>query len=238
MPDTTIYFDIETTGLRPDQDRIVEIAAYCSETKEHFTQLVNPEVGIPEEASRVHGISDEMVQTAAKFGEIGQNFCEFCLRDDAQPVLIAHNGDGFDQLFLRAEFKRANLPHPSWRTLDSLKWARKYRPDLPRHSLQYLRQVYQVAENNAHRALDDVMVLYQIFSQMIDDLPIGQILEILRKDPVIAAKLQAMPFGKHQGVAFEKVPKNYLRWLKSSGALEKGENSALKARLIELNLLS
>lgn len=237
MSDRTIYFDIETTGLKPEHDRIVEIAAYCVETKAHFTQLVQPEIAIPSEASRIHGISDEMVKSASVFAEIGLQFCKFCYRDQAQPILIAHNGDLFDHPFLRAELKRAHLSPPSWRTLDSLKWARKYRPDLPRHSLQYLRQVYQIAENNAHRALDDVMVLYQIFSLMIDDLPMDLVLQILEESSIPTAQLQTMPFGKHQGVIFSKVPKNYLRWLKTSGALEKAENSALKKRLSELDLL-
>lgn len=237
MRDRPIYFDIETTGLRPDQDRIVEIAAYCALSKESFTQLVNPKMTIPQEASRIHGITDEMVKSAPEFAEVGKSFCQFCQSEGTNPILIAHNGDGFDQHFIRAEFKRADLPMPKWQTLDTLKWARKYRPDLPRHSLQFLRQVYGVAENNAHRALDDVMVLFEVFSQMIDDLEMSATLQILQERPLVAAKLQAMPFGKHQGVVFEKVPKNYLRWLATSGALDKGENASLKARLTELNLL-
>ena len=65
---------------------------------------------------------------------------------------------------------------PDWKFIDSLKWSRKYRTDLPRHNLQYLREVYQIPANQAHRALDDVFVLQQIFSKMILDLPLPKII--------------------------------------------------------------
>ncbi len=231
-----IYFDIETSGLRADSDRIVEIAAYNPKTKAEFTALVKPGIPIPSEVSKIHGITDEMVANAPSFGGIAEDFCRFCQPEESsRAILIGHNCDQFDCLFLRAEFKRAGLPPPTWRYLDSLKWARKYRPDLPRHGLQFLRSAYGVAENTAHRALDDVLVLYQIFSQMLDDLEIEKALHLLQEAP---SQLLAMPFGKHQGVHLEKIPKNYLKWLQSSGALEKAENGLLKSRLLELRLLT
>ncbi len=46
--------------------------------------------------------------------------------------------------------------------------------DLPRHSLQFLREVYGIEKNNAHRALDDVVVLYEVFQKMVDDLSYQQ----------------------------------------------------------------
>jgi DNA polymerase III subunit epsilon len=113
---------------------------------------------------------------------------------------------------------------PAWHYIDTLKWARKYRYDLPRHTLQSLREVYGIAANQAHRALDDVQVLYQVFSQMIDDLPIEQILNLLSQK----TQVTRMPFGKHQGKPLSEVPKNYVLWLRENGALDKPENSALK----------
>jgi DNA polymerase-3 subunit epsilon len=116
--------------------------------------------------------------------------------------------------------------------IDSLKWARKYRPDLPRHSLQFLRQIYGISENTAHRALDDVIVLAELFTVMIDDLPLEKVLELLdnQSDPLPVV----MPFGKHQGKPLTEVPPDYLAWLKDQGALEKPENASLKAALLKL----
>lgn len=228
-----IFYDTETTGIRLDEDRIVEIAAYNPVTQKSFCSFVNPMIPIPADATRVHHISDEMVRDAPTFATVGKDFIEFCGED---AILIAHNNDGFDVHILRNELKRHQVMMPEWKFIDTLKWARRYRPDLPRHSLQFLREIYGVAMNNAHRALDDVVVLHEIFSKMIDDLTFEQVLERLaQKKPPKA--LTEMPFGKHQGVPLEKVPKNYIQWLSESGSLEKESNLALKESLIKLGLV-
>ncbi len=170
-----IFFDLETTGLRPDKDKIVEVAAIDPEMGRQFQTFVNPGIPIPSDSTDIHGISDEMVEKAPSFKEVIQEFIQFC---DGDIVLIAHNGEAFDIPFLAAEFSRCNLLLPTnWAFVDSLKWARKYRKDLPRHTLQYLRQIFDIPENRAHRALDDVQVLHKVFSLMIDDLHYEEIIE-------------------------------------------------------------
>ena len=176
LPKRPIYYDTETTGLHSKSDRIIELAAFDPVNNRSFSKLINPGLPIPAEATAIHKISDQMVADAASFAEVGREFIEFC---DGEIVLIAHNNDGFDRHFLVAEGKRAGLTWPDWPMVDSLKWARKYRPDLPRHSLQFLRKIYGITENNAHRALDDVVVLHQVFSAMIDDLSMEKVLELL-----------------------------------------------------------
>lgn len=172
-----IYFDTETTGLYPDSERIIEIAAYNAMTQQSFVRLINPGKPIPLEASRVHNITDEMVQSAPNFKTVGQEFLDFC----SGPVaLIAHNNLAFDLPFLKTELERSGLSIPKeWIFLDTLHWARYYRPDLPKHALQYLRQIYAIAPNQAHRALDDVLVLKQVFELMIGDLPFNWVAEKL-----------------------------------------------------------
>lgn len=225
-----IFYDTETTGVRPDRDRIVEIAAYDPVRNKTFEKLVKPDIPIPKEASAIHGIDDGMVANSPSFKEVGIEFAEFC-GDDS--ILIAHNNDTFDMIFLRNEAARHEISWPSWSFVDSLKWSRRYRPDLPRHTLQFLREMYGIAANNAHRALDDVIVLHQVFVAMTDDLEIDEVFEILNRPK----DLQHMPFGKHQGVPLKKVPKDYLRWLEGSGAFEKPENEDLKKSLVKLGLL-
>lgn len=172
-----IYYDTETTGIRPDKDRIVEIAAYDPINDKHFSQLIHPGVEIPEDVIKIHGITNEMVKEAPSFAEAGKAFIAFC---SGNCVLIAHNNDNFDKHFLFHEAKRHGLTMPNWPMVDSLKWARKYRPDLPRHNLQFLRQIYGFAANTAHRALDDVIILSQVFSVMIDDLPFETVLSLVK----------------------------------------------------------
>ncbi len=231
MPLRAIYFDTETTGVKSDKDRIIELAAFDPLNEKTFVSLIQPGIPIPIEATAIHNISNEMVQDAPTFAEVGKQFAEFCSGD---VVLIAHNNDAFDKLFLQAEYLRHGLILPEWKYLDTLKWARKYRPDLPRHSLQFLREVYGIVANQAHRALDDVKVLHQVFSYMIGDLNVETLMQLLSETKA----LSRMPFGKYQGKALTDVPKNYFEWLKGSGALDKPENKELLNALLNLSLVT
>lgn len=225
-----IYYDTETTGIKAEKDRIIELAAYDPIDDRFFCEFINPGFPIPKEATAIHNISDEMVANAGTFEEVGKAFAEFCPEGT---VLIAHNNDGFDKYFIEAEYERSGLPLPPWEYIDSLKWARRYRPDLPRHALQHLREVYGIEANNAHRALDDVMVLYQVFSQMIDDLSIETVQKLLNE----SKGMNRMPFGKHQGKPLSEVPKSYISWLAESGAFDKPQNKELKESLELLGVL-
>lgn len=226
-----IFYDTETTGVRPDKDRVIEIAAFDPVQNRTFEKLVNPGIPIPPDATAIHHITNDMVKDSPSFAQIGAEFMEFC---EGETVLIAHNNDTFDMLFLRNEYSRHGLTMPEWRFLDSLKWARRYRPDLPRHSLQFLREVYQIAANNAHRALDDVIVLHQVFSYFVDDLSMDDVFRLMNKP----RDIQHMPFGKYQGKPLKEVPGDYVTWMASSGAFDKAENQELKQTFQKLGLLT
>jgi DNA polymerase-3 subunit epsilon len=225
-----IDYDTETTGVRSDKDRIIELAAFDPERNLSFVQFINPQMPIPPESTAITNITDAMVADAPTFEVVGKQFFDFCGED---VILIAHNNDRFDKLFLECEAARSGLVLPSWNYVDSLKWARKYRPNLPSHSLQNLREVFGITANQAHRALDDVMVLYQIFSTMTDDLHIETVFSLLSE----SKDMNRMPFGKYQGKPFSEVPKSYLRWLRENGAFDKAENKELKESLEKLGLL-
>ena len=231
MAKRAIYFDTETTGLDVERELIIEIAAYDPEEDRTFASFVNPGKPIPEESVKICGITDEMVASAPTFAEVGRQFLDFCQGD---VILVAHNGARFDQPLLENECKRHDLPLPACPFIDTLHWARKFRPDLPRHSLQYLREVYDIPANQAHRALDDVIILHTLFSRMIGNLTIEQVFHLLSQKQ----QLSSMPFGKYRGQPLGKVPKDYFTWLASSGALDKKENEQLRALLVENKLVS
>ncbi len=225
-----IYYDTETTGIKPGKDRVIELAAFDPARDKTFCTLIHPGCPIPPESSAISNITDEMVKSAPSFAQTIDDFLAFC---EGDVVLIAHNNDAFDVLFLQDEFKRATRPFPEWKFIDSLKWSRKYRPDLPRHSLQFLREAYKIEANQAHRALDDVIILHKIFSLMIDDLDISTVMSLLSQKQDITR----MPFGKHQGKNLSDVPKDYVEWLDKSGALEKKENTQLREAFVTVGIL-
>ncbi|NGX55978.1 MAG: DNA polymerase III PolC-type [Candidatus Anoxychlamydiales bacterium] len=227
-----IFYDLETTGIDNKKDRIIEIAAYDPTLNKTYCKLVNPNMPIPHESTQITNITDDMVKDAKAFDEISKEFVEFCSGD---VVLIAHNNDNFDKLFLKNEFARVNVTFPDFLYVDSLKWARKYRSDLPRHALQYLREIYKIEQNNAHRALDDVMVLYKVFMNMVDDLNIETIHKLLYQ--TTNELLTHMPFGKYSGKPLKEVPSNYIQWLNKNEVLEKDEHQTLKKSLKQLNLI-
>jgi DNA polymerase III subunit epsilon len=226
-----IYYDTETTGVKPGKDRIIEIAAFDPAGNRTFCTFTNPECPIPAESTAITHITDEMVKDAPLIKEALSAFADFCT---GEYVLIAHNNDAFDKLFLEAEFERAGLVIPQWTYIDSLKWSRKYRSDLPRHSLQFLRETYGIEANQAHRALEDVFVLHKVFSQMVDDLEMKTILSLMKQTP----QVQRMPFGKHAGKLLTEIPKEYAKWLAKEGALDKKENAQLKETFEKLGYLA
>ncbi len=151
-------FDLETTGMNPVTDRIVEIAALrievTGETTD-FHHLIQPGRKIPPAVSRIHHITDEMVVNAPRFQQIGHDFLSLARHS----TLVAHNAR-FDLGFLQESLARYGLPLWNGKTLDSLRLVRKLYPGLPSYSLQNLRHSLQLDaagdQLSAHRAGDDV----------------------------------------------------------------------------------
>ena len=156
-------FDVETTGMSPVNDRIVEIAAIRVEADgelRRFQTLLNPGRPIPAAATAVHHISDEMVKDAPHFKEAAVRFLELA----EESTLVAHNAL-FDLGFLQESLSRTGMPLWRGKTLDSLRLLRKTHPGLPSYSLQSLRAYFGLPSEkgmNAHRAGADVEWTVQV----------------------------------------------------------------------------
>ncbi|MCQ2378530.1 MAG: 3'-5' exonuclease [Victivallaceae bacterium] len=158
-------FDLETTGMSPVCDRIVEIGAVRVETdgsRREFKTLVNPLRPIPRAATAIHHIDDEMVADAPSFSVVAPDFLDFA----ENSTLIGHNVR-FDLGFLQESLDRDHLPLWRGKTLDTIKLLQRTHPGLVSYRLQYLRRVFQlddVSELGAHRAGADVEWTVQLLA--------------------------------------------------------------------------
>jgi hypothetical protein len=99
-----VVIDFETTGLDPQNDRVLEVGVACFENGQLSALknwLVNPTIPIPEEARAIHKISDADLVGAPTFAEIVPELVTYLVGH----LPVAYNAD-FDQRFLRAEMKR------------------------------------------------------------------------------------------------------------------------------------
>jgi DNA polymerase III epsilon subunit family exonuclease len=155
-----VAIDVETTGLRPDHDRIVEIGAirYSPDGVEQgrFSHLCHPGRPIPYQAQLVHRIDDAMVRDRPPVARVVARFLATLTslggRDSV--ILIAHNAP-FDIGFLTYEMLRSDLGVFDYGTIDTLPLARHHFPDLADHRLGTVAKYLGLDIGDAHRALAD-----------------------------------------------------------------------------------
>ena len=159
-----IAFDIETTGLHLDTNRMTEIGAVLfsgGEIKAEFDTFVDPHMPIPAEITRLTGITDADVAGAPDEAEAMRQFLDFA---GGRPI-IAHNAD-FDTGFMSAACRRAGIPfEPVY--LDTLVLAQYLLPDLKHHKLDQVSNRLSLPDFNHHRACDDAMVVARIMDKFL-----------------------------------------------------------------------
>ncbi|MBO9588627.1 DNA polymerase III subunit epsilon [Devosia sp.] len=163
-----IVLDTETTGLsHAEGDRLVEIG--CVELINHipsgetFHIYLNPQRSMPDEAFRVHGLSEEFLSDKPLFKDKAVEFRNFI--DDAR--LIIHNAP-FDMGFLNAELGWAGLPILGNEVIDTVMLARKKHPGA-RVSLDALCKHYGIdnSRRTLHGALLDSEILAEVYLELI-----------------------------------------------------------------------
>ena len=161
-----IAFDLETTGTLPGVDKIVEVGAVRfvnGEVEAVFSTLVDPQRGIPEGASRVNGITDDMVIGKPKIEELLAPLSEFCGDD----MLIAHNAP-FDFQFLVADYKRHEVRTPKGLVLCTYAMAKKVYPGLANYKLGTLVQHLAIDAAGFHRAEADATYAAKLFMKIVE----------------------------------------------------------------------
>lgn len=166
MIKTYVAIDIETTGLNPKTDRIIEIGAIKivdGKTSDTFQTLINPRKNLSEFIENLTGIRDEDLQDAPDIDEVMNEFLDFC---DGF-ILLGHN-IMFDYSFIKKNAVNLGMEFEK-EGIDTLRIARKVLSNLEKKSLSYLCKYYKIENKNHHRALDDALAAVALYEKMTLD---------------------------------------------------------------------
>jgi DNA polymerase-3 subunit alpha (Gram-positive type) len=160
MIDNYVIVDLETTGLNPADDKIIEIGAIkirADREPEVYNVFVNPGIPIGRKIQEITGITDDMVRDAAAIEEIIGDFAAFT--EDLP--LLGHNLR-FDYGFLKTA-AAANRIKFDKQGVDTLTIARKYLPDLKSRRLDILCEYFGIEDEQHHRAWNDAKVTGELY---------------------------------------------------------------------------
>lgn len=184
-----IAFDLETTGTKPSEDMIVEVGAVMFEGNralKGYGKLVDPGIPIPQEASAVNGITDDMLVGKPKIADVLAEFAEFC----GDLPLVAHNAP-FDYKFLLEDVKLHKSVAPAGVVLDTLPLARKVFPNLPNYKLWTLTRHFNFPSGTFHRAEEDSSYCGLLFAKIVETLE-------MRGEPCSEQDLISLMGGKEE----------------------------------------
>jgi DNA polymerase-3 subunit epsilon len=179
LPSDYVVIDIETTGLDPRYDEIIELSAIKVKNDmivDRFTTLCNPEVEIDSFITELTGITNDMVKNAPKIKEVLIQYLSFI----GDNITIGHNVN-FDINFIYDNY--INLFQKSFTNnfVDTLRLARKVCTDIQHHRLSDMTKYYNIITKQMHRGIDDCIATYQIYLKLKDAI-------ITHNIPLVAPK--------------------------------------------------
>ena len=160
-----ISIDVETTGLNPKIDRLIEIGAVKvidGQYTETFSTFINPGRKLEQRIVELTGIRDEELAEAPTIEEVLPGLMDFL----EELPLLGHS-ILFDYSFLKKAAVNQKLSFEK-QGIDTLKIARKYLAQLEHRSLDYLCEYYKIP-HHAHRALEDAKATEQLYRRLIDE---------------------------------------------------------------------
>lgn len=173
-----VYVDVETTGLHSSTDRVIEIGILKVKNGKivgKYSSLINPEMPIPAESTRICGIGDEDVAESPKFAEVADQIVRFF----ETGIMVAHNAN-FDYSFLQAELKRVghNFVKP---TLDTIDLSKFFYPTQGSHRLDAIAKKHKIRILSRHRALDDAKALDKFYKKLVENFGEPRVQEVIAK---------------------------------------------------------
>ena len=165
-----LAFDLETTGVSTNNDRIVQVALVGANSEGapvNYDMIVNPQRPIPMGASRVHGIYDSDVRGKPVFKHYAEEL--FALMDGA--VIVGHNARRFDMPLLENEYLRCGMSPPKpLVVLDTLEAVRRLKIPRP-HNLGAQCARHGIDLSNAHDAAADAAACLLLLWRVMRDHP-------------------------------------------------------------------
>ena len=189
-----VSFDLETTGLYPIKDKIVEIGAVRfagDKVTDTFHTLVNPGVLIPQEVIAIHGITDDMVRNAPLEKYAVEEFLKFASHD----ILIAHNV-AFDAGFIMASVAQYKIRTPDNSLIDTCELAKKFIKGVENYKLVTLGRHLNIRQTGYHRAMADATVGMEVFRRIVSNLPSDVAVDSIPFLPEQCLRLQDFIFDK------------------------------------------
>ena len=163
VPMNYVAFDIETTGLNPKYEKIIELGAAKvrdGKVEDTFSTFINPGKSLPSRIVELTGICDTDVKSAPYIDEVLDDFLAFVGED----VLLGHNLL-FDYSFVKKA--AVNQKKTFEKTgIDTLRIARRFLNDLESRKLGFLCEHYQI-HLDAHRALNDAMATHELYQILV-----------------------------------------------------------------------
>lgn len=196
IPMNYVVFDIETTGLNPKYEKIIELGAarvQNGEVTDTFSTFVNPGKSLPERIVELTGICDTDVINAPYIEEVLDAFIAFTADD----ILLGHNLI-FDYSFVKkAAVNQKNTFDRNG--IDTLKIARRFLTDLESRRLGFLCEHYNI-HLEAHRALNDALATHELYQRLVRDFADKEPDLFVPKELVYSAKKESPITPKQHGL--------------------------------------
>lgn len=165
--DQFVAIDVETTGLKPRQQRVIEIALirYKSGVEiERYESLLNPDRNIPTYIVNLTSITNTHVEEAPRFHEIAERVIEFI----GDAMVVGHNVS-FDLSFINAELSRADRPELINERLDTMGMSMKLLSGLRKPNLDRVAAQVGLRPRKIHRAGGDAELTAEVAIRLVEE---------------------------------------------------------------------
>lgn len=219
--------DLETTGLSPTSDRIIEIGAIVvqgGQWVQSYSSFVDPERPLPPFISDLTGIQPEQLKKAPTFADIADEVLELF----QEGVLVAHNAR-FDFGFLRNEMERLEIPFRV-KPLCTVRLSRRLFPEVKGHGLDRVIQRMGISCPRRHRAFDDTHAVWEFLQKIQKQFSPEQVDAAWQS----ISKRPSLPSGvsTHQIDGLPREAGVYIFYDKKGGPLYVGKSVHIKERVL------